>query len=75
MPPVAVEAVEEEVIACIRADPPEAHPGERLYTASSDYAIVPETRPSAVARNPEDRVAKVFNCHAHGHTRAPARVR
>lgn len=40
--------------------------------ASSDYAIVPETRPSAVARNPEDRVAKVFNCHTQGHTRAIA---
>lgn len=62
--------IEEEVIRCIRANPPEAHPGEALYEAAgSEYAIVPEKRPSPVARQPEDRVAKVFNCHTEGHAR------
>jgi phytanoyl-CoA hydroxylase len=67
-----VKAIEAEVIARIRADPPEHHPGETLYAAGENYAIFPEKAPSAAAVNPEDRIAKVFNCHAEGRTRSVA---
>jgi len=67
-----VKAIEAEVIARIRADPPEDHPGETLYAAGPNYAIFPEKAPSPTAVNPEDRIAKVFNCHAEGQTRAVA---
>jgi len=67
--PEAAKAVEDEVVARIRACPPEDHPGEILYQAGPDYAIFPETEPSPGAINPEDRIAKVFNCHAEGMTR------
>ena len=63
---------EAEAIARIRAEPPEAHPGEVLYFAGPNYAIFPEKQPSPTAVNPEDRVAKVFNCHAEGAGRALA---
>lgn len=63
-------AIENEVIARIRADPPEGHPGETLYAAGANYAIFPEKAPSPAAVNPEDRIAKVFNCHAEGLARA-----
>ena len=66
------EAIEDEVVARIRADPPENHPGETLYAAGPNYAIFPEKAPSPTAVNPEDRIAKVFNCHPEGHTRAVA---
>jgi ectoine hydroxylase-related dioxygenase (phytanoyl-CoA dioxygenase family) len=66
------KTIEEEVIARIRSDPPEAHPGEVIYNVGPDYAIFPEKRPSPMARHPEDRVAKVFNCHVEGHARAVA---
>jgi phytanoyl-CoA hydroxylase len=62
-------AVEDEVIARIRANPPEDHPGEALYAAGPNYAIFPEKEPSPTAINPEDRIAKVFNCHMDGMTR------
>jgi len=61
--------VVDEVIGRIRAHPPELHPGETLYQAGVDYAIFPERAPSRSAQNPEDRVAKVFNCHTEGVTR------
>lgn len=68
--PAAAKAVEDEVIARIRTHPPEAHPGETIYQAgASDYAIFPEKEPSPGAVNPEDRIAKVFNCHTEGMTR------
>lgn len=70
--PDAAKAVEDEVIARIRAHPPEDHPGEALYPAGPNYAIFPEKEPSPTAVNPEDRIAKVFNCHAEGQTRAIA---
>ena len=66
------KAVEDEVIARIRANPPEQHPGETLYQAGPNYAIFPEKAPSPSAVNPEDRIAKVFNCHAEGLSRAIA---
>jgi phytanoyl-CoA hydroxylase len=62
-------AMEEEVIDRIRANPPEDHPGETLYQAGPNYAIFPEKAPSPSAVNPEDRIAKVFNCHAEGKAR------
>ena len=67
-----VKAIEDEVIARIRADPPEDHVGETLYPAGPNYAIFPEKAPSPTAVNPEDKVAKVFNCHVEGRTRAVA---
>jgi len=70
--PTQAKAVEHEVIARIRAHPPEEHPGETLYQAGPDYAIFPEKAPSPTAVNPEDKVAKVFNCHMEGTTRAIA---
>jgi phytanoyl-CoA hydroxylase len=66
VPPVEAKGVENEVIAQIRDNPPEHHPGEALYAAGPNYAIFPEKEPSPTAVNPEDRVAKVFNCHAEG---------
>ena len=68
-----VKALEDEVVARIRSDPPEAHPGETLYAAGPNYAIFPEKVPSPSAVNPEDRIAKVFNCHAEGLARAVAK--
>ena len=70
-PPYA-KAMEDEVIARIRSAPPEEHPGETIYQAGPNYAIFPEKEPSPSAVNPEDRVAKVFNCHAEGLARKVA---
>ena len=70
--PDLVRRIEAEVIAAIRADPPEKHPDEIAYLSGSDYYIYPEKRPSATAVNAEDRIAKVFNCHVFGATRAVA---
>lgn len=70
--PAEARAIEDEVVARIRADPPEHHPGETLYAAGPNYAIFPEKAPSPSAVNPEDRIAKVFNCHPEGRARAVA---
>src|SRR5258708_26785636 len=67
-----VKAIEDEVIARIRADPPQDHVGETLYPAGPNYAIFTQKAPSPTAVNPEDRIAKVFNCHAEGRTRRAA---
>jgi phytanoyl-CoA hydroxylase len=64
--PDDARALEAEVIERIRADPPEAHVGEQAYFSGPNYYIFPETEPSPSASNPEDRVSKVFNCHAEG---------
>jgi ectoine hydroxylase-related dioxygenase (phytanoyl-CoA dioxygenase family) len=64
--PAEVAAIEAEIIGRLRADPPAAHPHERSYRAGEHYLIQPETEPSPTARNAEDFVAKVFNCHAEG---------
>lgn len=64
--PELAAAVEAEVVARIRADPPEAHAGEQTYFSGENYLIFPETEPSPSAVNPEDLVSKVFNCHAEG---------
>lgn len=74
--PVAdATAMEDEVIARIRANPPEDHPGETLYAAGPNYAIFPEKVPSPTAVNAEDKIAKVFNCHAEGVAREVAERR
>jgi phytanoyl-CoA hydroxylase len=73
--PELVRQIEAEVIAAIRADPPQHHSDEIAYLSGSDYYIYPEKRPSATAINPEDRIAKVFNCHVFGATRAIAERR
>jgi ectoine hydroxylase-related dioxygenase (phytanoyl-CoA dioxygenase family) len=67
-----VEAIEREVIATIRSDPPESHQGQVLYKAGPNLAIFPEKVPSPTAKTPEDKVAKVFNCHAEGRSRVMA---
>jgi ectoine hydroxylase-related dioxygenase (phytanoyl-CoA dioxygenase family) len=69
VPADEAKQVEDEVVARIRDNPPELHPGETLYQAGPDYAIFPEKEPSPTAVNPEDRIAKVFNCHMEGLTR------
>lgn len=73
--PADAAAMEAEVVARIRSDPPERHPGETLYQAGPDYAIFPEKEPSPTAVNPEDKIAKVFNCHTEGLTRQVAERR
>jgi phytanoyl-CoA hydroxylase len=64
--PTEAAALEAEVIDRIRADPPERHPDEAIYFAGPNYAIFPEKDPSPTAVEPEDYIAKVFNCHAEG---------
>jgi ectoine hydroxylase-related dioxygenase (phytanoyl-CoA dioxygenase family) len=66
------KAIEAEVIAQIRADPPELRPDRRPYFAGENYLIHPEKVPSSLADQPEDRVSKVFNCHVGGATRQAA---
>jgi ectoine hydroxylase-related dioxygenase (phytanoyl-CoA dioxygenase family) len=70
--PAQALAIEAEVVDRIRADPPERHPEARLYFSGPDYLIYPETAPSPTALNPEDRISKVFNCHAEGLARRAA---
>ena len=67
--PALAAAVEEEVVARIRADPPASHPGQQTYFAGDNYLIYPETEPSPGAVNPQHLVSKVFNCHAEGLSR------
>jgi len=64
--PALATAVEAEVVARIRADPPERHAGETAYFSGENYYIYPETEPSPTAKAPEDLVSRVFNCHAEG---------
>lgn len=71
--PAEAAALEAEVIERIRADPPSAHPGEVFYYAGPNYGIFPEKDASPEAREPEDFVSKVFNCHAEGLALAVAR--
>jgi ectoine hydroxylase-related dioxygenase (phytanoyl-CoA dioxygenase family) len=66
------KAIEAEVIDRIRADPPENHVGQATYFSGDNYLIYPEPEPSPAAVNPEDRISKVFNCHAEGLSRAAA---
>jgi ectoine hydroxylase-related dioxygenase (phytanoyl-CoA dioxygenase family) len=70
-----VKQVEEEVVAAIRSDPPERHPGEIAYLSGADYYIYPESRPSPTAIQAEDRISKVFSCHMSGITREIAERR
>ncbi len=70
--PEDAAALEAELIAAIRADPPAAHRGQITYLSGENLLIYPETEPSPGAKNPEDLISKVFNCHAEGLTRAMA---
>lgn len=62
-------AVEQEVIEAIRADPPAQHRDEVAYLSGPDYLIFPEAQPGPTAVNPEDHISKVFSCHTTGITR------
>jgi ectoine hydroxylase-related dioxygenase (phytanoyl-CoA dioxygenase family) len=64
--------IEREVIERIRSDPPGRHADVPAYSVGDHYLIYPEKVPSQHAVNPEDRVSKVFNCHAEGVTRQVA---
>ena len=64
----SVQRIEDEVIECIREDPPERHSERVAYRSGPDYLITLETAPSRSAANPEDKVSKVFNCHTRGET-------
>lgn len=66
LPAAVTKRIEREAVEAIRADPPAGHSGERVYSTADDLLIYPEKAPSGVARNPEDFVAKVFNCHIVG---------
>lgn len=70
--PHETSAVEKEVVDRIRQDPPERHPAEEQYFSGPNYLLAQEKKPGPSARNPEDRVSKVFNCHAEGLTRRMA---
>lgn len=64
--------IEAEVIEKIRSDPPERHAEVQYYKSGDNYLIFGEKSPSPNAINPEDRISKVFNCHAEGATRRVA---
>lgn len=66
------DRIEREAVEAIRADPPARHGGERVYSTADDLLIYPEKAPSPIARNPEDFIAKVFNCHIVGAAHALA---
>lgn len=66
LPSDVTQCIEAEAISAIRMDPPSAHIGERVYSTADDLLIYPEKSPSPVAANPEDFIAKVFNCHVVG---------
>jgi phytanoyl-CoA hydroxylase len=63
-------AIEAEIVDAIRADPPDAHPGEAAYCTAGDLFIQPEQRPMQAWRKPEDLISKVFNPHLSGAAQA-----
>lgn len=62
-------AMEREMIAAIRADPPSNHRGRPSYATAGDLIIMPEAKASETARAPEDEISKVFNPHLAGTAR------
>jgi ectoine hydroxylase-related dioxygenase (phytanoyl-CoA dioxygenase family) len=66
VPPGVGEAMADEAIAAIRADPPAAHPGVPAYGLANGMLIQPEGKVPDGARHPEDFVSKVFNTHLSG---------
>jgi len=70
--PAATARIEAEVIGAIRANPPRETGRQNIYFADQDYLVHCESAPSLSARHPEDRVAKVFNCHLKGETKRVA---
>jgi phytanoyl-CoA hydroxylase len=63
------QRIETEIVGAIRSDPPTDHEGERVYSTDQDLLIYPEKAPSQIALDPEDFIAKVFNCHIVGAAR------
>ncbi len=74
-PPGAGDAMADECVGAIRADPPAAHAGEPAYRTASGLLVQPEARPVETAVQPEDHVSKLFNPHLSGSTEAFARDR
>ena len=64
--PAVGQAMADELIALIRADPPSAHPGEAAYMLDGALLVQPEAKAPANAHDPEDFVAKLFNAHLVG---------
>lgn len=64
--PSVGDAMADETIAAIRADPPSAHPGEPAYATGNQLYVQPEAKRVETAVLPEDHVAKLFNPHLSG---------
>jgi phytanoyl-CoA hydroxylase len=64
-----VQAMCDELVDLIRADPPSAHAGVPGYLIDGALYVQPEAKTPPHAINPEDFVAKVFNAHLVGNTR------
>lgn len=67
--PAIGRAMEAELIAALRADPPAAHPGEPAYVTAQGLLVQPEQKVPDGAVEAEDFVAKLFNPHLFGITR------
>ena len=67
--PAVGQAMANELIALVRADPPSAHAGERAYVLADGLLVQPEGKVPNRATEPEDFVAKLFNAHLVGTTR------
>jgi ectoine hydroxylase-related dioxygenase (phytanoyl-CoA dioxygenase family) len=65
-PPSVGAAMEAEILARLRADPPSAHPGESAYVTAEGLVVQPEAKVPVGAVEPEDFVAKLFNPHLAG---------
>lgn len=63
--PALVGRVRDEIISRIRAAWPHS-PEPSSHFVDGELYIIPETAPSPSAKEPEDRVSRVFNCHTEG---------
>lgn len=63
------QAMERDIIAAIRTNPPSANPGRAFYRAGETLFIQPEAQPNLQAHDAEDLIAKVFNPHLAGAAR------
>lgn len=68
-PPQVGTAMEAEILARLRDDPPAAHPGEAAYVTAEGLLVQPEAKVPEGAVRPEDFVAKLFNPHLAGTAR------
>lgn len=69
-PPETGRAMEREILAMLRADPPSAHPGQSAYVMADGLLVQPEAKVPDGAVQPEDFVAKLFNPHLSGTARS-----